>query len=232
VRHVPHASDGGIDIDITGRKLAEAALRDSEQRFRRVFEQSPLGKAMAGLDFRFRAVNPALCAMLGYTEDELIGRGFLDIVHPDDRETCAALGRSLIDGSVPQIQIEERFLRKSGDALWVSVNVGPIRDADGNILYTLGIIENIDERKRFAQTLLDSETRLRLLNERLEQQAEERAAQLRRERCLQNLPCGCLVEVLQEPALQERRFRQRNARSHRVRGLPRPWGRACGGGRG
>ena len=72
----------GIDVDITGRKLAEAALRDSEQRFRRVFEQSPLGKAMAGLDFRFRAVNPALCAMLGYTEDELIGRSFLDIVHP------------------------------------------------------------------------------------------------------------------------------------------------------
>ena len=178
------ARHSGIDVDITGRKLAEAALRDSEQRFRRVFEQSPLGKAMAGLDFRFRAVNPALCAMLGYTEDELIGRGFLDIVHPDDRENCAALGRSLIDGSAPQIQIEERFLRKSGDALWVSVNVGPIRDADGNILYTLGIIENIDERKRFAQALLDSETRLRLLNERLEQQAEERAAQLASSRAL------------------------------------------------
>ena len=160
------------------RKLAEAALRDSEQRFRRVFEQSPLGKAMAGLDFRFRAVNPALCAMLGYTEDELIGRSFLDIVHPDDRDRLRCTGRALVDGSAPQIQIEERFLRKSGDALWVSVNVGPIRDADGNILYTLGIIENIDERKRIAQALLDSETRLRQLNERLEQQAEERAAQL------------------------------------------------------
>jgi PAS domain S-box-containing protein len=168
----------GVDVDITGRKLAEAALRDSEERFRRVFEQSPLGKAMAGLDFRFRAVNPALCAMLGYAEDELIGRSFLDIVHPDDRENCAALGRTLLDGLAPQIQMEERFVRKTGDALWVSVNVGPIRDADGNILYTLGIIENIDERKRVAQALLDSETRLRLLNERLEQQAEERAVQL------------------------------------------------------
>ena len=58
------------------------------------------------------------------------------------------MGQALIDGTLPQIQLEERFLRKSGDALWVSVNVGPIRDADGNILYTLGIIENIDERKR------------------------------------------------------------------------------------
>ena len=168
----------GIDIDITGRKQAEAALRDSEERFRRVFEQSPLGKAMAGLDFRFRAVNPALCKMLDYTADELIGRSFLDVVHPDDREKCAALGQTLIDGSAPQIQIEERFVRRSGESFWVSVNVGPIRDADGRILYTLGVIENIDERKRFAQALLESETRLRLLNERLEHQAEERAAQL------------------------------------------------------
>jgi PAS domain S-box-containing protein len=159
---------GGVDIDITERKIAEAALRDSEQRFRRVFEQSPLGKAMAGLDLRFRAVNPALCKMLGYTEAELLGLSFLDIVHPDDRDACAAMGKSMADGSMPQIQIEERFLRKSGDPLWVSVNVGPIRDTDGRIVYTLGIIEDIDERRRYAQAL----------NERLEQQAEERAAQL------------------------------------------------------
>jgi PAS domain S-box-containing protein len=159
---------GGVDIDITERKLAEAALRDSEQRFRRVFEQSPLGKAMAGLDLRLRSVNPALCKMLGYTETELVGRSFLDIVHPDDRDACAELGKSMADGSMSQIQIEARFLRKSGDALWVSVNVGPIRDTDGRIVYSLGIIEDIDERKRSAQAL----------NERLEQQAEERAAQL------------------------------------------------------
>jgi PAS domain S-box-containing protein len=168
----------GVDVDVTSRKLAEAALRDSEQRFRRVFEQSPLGKAMAGLDFRFRAVNPALCDMLGYSDDELIGRSFLDVVHPEDRNNCATLGQALVDGSIPQIQMEERFLRKSGEPLWVNVNVGPIRDTDGRVLYTLGVIENIDERKRITQALLESETRLRLLNEQLEQQAEVRAAQL------------------------------------------------------
>src|SRR5262249_54740769 len=134
----------GVDVDVTSRKLAEAALRDSEQRFRRVFEQSPLGKAMAGLDFRFRAVNPALRAMLGYSEDELIGRSFLDVVHLDDRQNCATLGQALVDGAIPQIQMEERFLRKSGEPLWVNVNVGPIRDTDGSVLYTLGVIENID----------------------------------------------------------------------------------------
>ena len=168
----------GVDVDITDRKLAEAALRESEERFRRVFEQSPLGKAMAGLDFRFRAVNPALCDMLGYTEEELVGRSFLDLVHPDDHARCAAMGQALVDGTASQIQLEERFLRKSGDALWVSVNVGPIRDADDNMLYTLGIIENIDERKRITQALQDSEQQLRALNDRLEQQAGERASQL------------------------------------------------------
>jgi PAS domain S-box-containing protein len=168
----------GVDVDITARKRAEAALRESEERFRRVFEQSPLGKAMADLDFRFRSVNPALCAMLGYSEDELVGRSFLEVVHPDDRAACAELGKSLIEGMVPQIQREERFLRKSGAPLWVNVNVAPIRDADGNILYTLGVIENIDERRRITAALRESETRLRLLNERLARQAEERAAQL------------------------------------------------------
>ena len=168
----------GVDIDISDRKLAEAALRESEERFRRVYEQSPLGKAMADLDFRFRSVNPALCAMLGYTEAELVGRRFLDVVHPDDRELCSRLARSLIDGSAPQIQVEERFLRQSGDPLWVNVNVAPIRDADGNILYTLGVIENIEDRRQMTETLLESDTRLRLLNQRLAQLAEERSAEL------------------------------------------------------
>jgi len=168
----------GVDVDITDRKLAEAALRESEERFRRVFEQSPLGKAMAGPDFRFRAVNPALCAMLGYTEDELIGRSFLELVHPGDHAKRAAMERALLDGTAAQTQLEERFLRKAGDALWVNVNVGPIRDADGNMLYTLGIIENIDERKRITEALQNSEQKLRALNEQLEQQAAERSSQL------------------------------------------------------
>ncbi|HEX4172681.1 MAG TPA: PAS domain S-box protein [Acetobacteraceae bacterium] len=170
--------NSGVDVDITARKLAEAALRESEERFRRVFEQSPLGKAMAGLDLRFRSVNPALCTMLGYSEEELVGRSLLDVVHPDDRETHGRLGQSLINGSLPQIQVEQRLLRRSGDPLWVSVNVAPIRDAEGNSLYTLGVFENIDERRRMTEALRESETHLRLLNEQLARQATERDAQL------------------------------------------------------
>jgi len=143
-----------------------------------VFEQSPLGKATADLDFRLREVNPALCGMLGYTAEELIGRNLLELVHPDDRDNCYAVGRDLIAGTVPQIQLEERFIRKSGESFWVSVNVGPIRNLDGNVLYTLGVIEDIDERKRITQALEESERRLRELNEQLEIQVRERARQL------------------------------------------------------
>jgi PAS domain S-box-containing protein len=168
----------GVDIDITDKKAAEAALRESDARFSRIFEQSPVGKAMAGPDFRLRAVNPALCRMLGYQAEELIGRMFTEFVHPADLGPCIAAGQALMAGTVPQIELEERFVRKSGVSFWVRVVVGPIRDAEGNVLYTLGIIQDIDEHRRVLQQLTDSEDRLRKLNETLERQAQERALQL------------------------------------------------------
>ncbi len=164
--------------DVTDARRTEAALRDSEARFRQVFEQSPLGKATADLEMRFREVNPALCRMLGYSPEELVGKRFMDLVHPDDRGECLRQGRALLDGSIERVQIEERFLHKSGCPLWVSINVAPIREPDGTILYSLGIIEDIDERRRITQALHDSQERLRQLNERLEHDARRGAHQL------------------------------------------------------
>ena len=89
----------GVDVDVTEQRMSEAALRESQDRFRRVFEQSPLGKATLGRDFRLREVNPALCRMLGYATGELVGRNLLDIVHPDHRDKCYAQGQALLDGT-------------------------------------------------------------------------------------------------------------------------------------
>lgn len=168
----------GVDIDITNRKLSESALRESEERFRCVFEQSSLGKATADREFRFREVNPALCEMLGCTKEALIGTSLFDLVHPDARPVCQEKGRALIEGRVAQVRLEERFLRRSGEPFWVRLNVGPIRDAQGNILYSLPVIEDIDGRKRMTEALADSERRLRELNERLAHQVVRRARQL------------------------------------------------------
>jgi PAS domain S-box-containing protein len=151
--------------------LSPIALRESEERFRQVFEQNPLGMATADLDGRFCEANPALCQMLGYTAEELTRLSYLDIVHPDDREECAYRGRAVAAGATLHLQLEERFVRKSGEPVWVKINIRPIRGQDGTVLYTVGIIENIDERRQ-------AEEMLRRAHELLEQRIEERTLQL------------------------------------------------------
>src|SRR5581483_11603365 len=74
----------GAMQDLSDRKQAEVALRESEERFRRVFEEGPLGIALVGRDYRFLKVNSALCRMLDYREEELVQKSFPDITHPDD----------------------------------------------------------------------------------------------------------------------------------------------------
>jgi PAS domain S-box-containing protein len=125
--------------DISDRKSTEAALRESEERFRQAFEQSPLGMATADLAGRFREVNPALSRMLGYAADDLTRLSYLDIVHPDDWEECVRHGRAAAAGAVSQFQLEERFVRKSGEPIWVRINVSPIRGEDGEVLHTAPI---------------------------------------------------------------------------------------------
>jgi PAS domain S-box-containing protein len=157
--------------DISDRKSVEEALLESEERFRQVFEQSPLGMVTADLDGHLREVNPSLCQMLEYEAEELTRLTYLDIVLPEDREECARRGHAAATGATPHFQLEERFVRKSGEPVGVKINVCPIRGHDGRVLYTLGIIENIDER-RLAEEVL------RQANELLEQRIEERTLQL------------------------------------------------------
>jgi PAS domain S-box-containing protein len=157
--------------DISDKKSAEAALGESEERFRRVFEQSPLGMATADLDGRFREANPALSRMLGSSAEELTRLCYLDIVHVDDREECERQSHAAAAGEISHLQLERRFVRKSGDLIWLRLNISPMRGRDGRVLYTLGIIEKIDESRHAEETLQQ-------VNEHLEQRIEERTLQL------------------------------------------------------
>jgi PAS domain S-box-containing protein len=211
---------GVYSRDITDRKRAEEAQRDSEARFRRVFEQSPLAMATAGPDFRFREVNPALCQMLGYSLDELIGASFLDFVHPDDCAVCLQHGTAMAAGQLARLQLEERFLQKSGEPIWVKINVGPIRDTNGALLYTLGIIENIEDRRQI-------EAELRRLADELERRVRDHASELaetrdrlQRERLISEL----IVESTAEGIIvidNDMRHLLWNAGMERINGLPR-----------
>lgn len=142
-----------INRDITERKLAEVALRDSEERFRKIFEEGPVGMSFVDGEVRILKVNSALCSMLGYEPEELVGKSFQDITHPDDIPADQALANKLIQGEIPFYSLEKRYFRKNGEVVWAHLTASLLRDSSGHPLYGLGMIENIDERKQAEETL-------------------------------------------------------------------------------
>ncbi len=167
-----------LSAELDERELTQRTLRESEQRFRKMFEDAAIGVGIVGLDFRLQQVNRSLCEMLGYAEAELVGRTVREITHPDDIERDAALSRRVFDGAIPSYRIEKRFLRKDGEAVWASVSAAAIRDDKGRPLYGVCTAENVTERIRVAETLehlalFDGMTDLpnrTLLHERLSQE--------------------------------------------------------------
>jgi PAS domain S-box-containing protein len=144
----------GAMQDLTGRKSAESALRESEERFRRVFEEGPLGLALVGRDYRFLNANNALCKMTGYDEAELAGMSFVDITHPDDIEMDLELAAKLFKREVPFYQIQKRYLRKNGEIIWINLTASVIHGPDGEPLHGMAMVEDITEIKRTQEEAL------------------------------------------------------------------------------
>jgi PAS domain S-box-containing protein len=165
-RH-PEFGDVGISIhqDITELKQAQETLRGSEERFRGLFEQGPIGVALLGLDHRMTKVNPAFCRMLGYSEAELARMTPLDMTHPDDRYYCASLLGRLDKGEIPVCTMEKRYVKKSGEIMWVSLTASVIRDQEGRPVHGLGMIEDITERRQAAEKLAEQAALLDLAHD-------------------------------------------------------------------
>lgn len=132
--------------DITKHEEVRRRLSESEARFRTLFEHAPLGIAAADADGRYTMVNPAFCAMLGYSAEELLCRTFYDVTHPEDRETNRALTNALYAGELSTFRLEKRYVRKSGEIIWAAVTVARVNRRDG-ALYTFGVHEDITERR-------------------------------------------------------------------------------------
>jgi len=151
----------GIMIDITERKRTEDALRDSEERFRKIFEEGPLGMAIVGRDVKPIRANATLCQMLGYTEEELSQLSFSEITHPDYADRDSALAQKLFAGEIPSFKVEKRYIKKNGEILPVMLVASAMRDREGAITHSLGMMEDISERKRAEEALRESEETLR-----------------------------------------------------------------------
>ena len=134
--------------DITERKQAEKVLRESEERFRNIFEEAPIGMAVVGMDGTLLQVNKAFCAMLGYGEQELAARTLSDITHPDDVGKDGLLAAQMLKGAITSYKVEKRYLRKNCETLWADLTATVIRDHRGQPTYGMVMLENIIERKR------------------------------------------------------------------------------------
>lgn len=155
--------DGSVDYllsqfqDITERRRQEETLKANEERFRGYFDASPIGMGIAGPDKLWQRVNPALCAMLGYGQEELMGRSWTELTHPEDlgedeRQFARMLARE-VDG----YRMEKRFLRKDGEVVSTILSVRGVHGADGRLLYAVKQIQDITVRKRQEEALRVSE---------------------------------------------------------------------------
>ncbi|MCL4519284.1 MAG: PAS domain S-box protein, partial [Thaumarchaeota archaeon] len=147
--------------ELRARVSAEDTLRASEERLQKVFEQGPLGMAILDLDYRWVSVNPRLCEMLGYTQDELTKLTFVDITHPDDIEPDLEQSKKLLSAEIPLYKMEKRYIKKGGEVLWILLTGSVVRDDQGTPLYFFAMIEDITQRKTMEQALSRSESLLR-----------------------------------------------------------------------
>lgn len=147
--------------DMTEQMLAVRALRKSEEGFRKIFEENPIGMVLANLDFKTTRVNNALCGMLGYAEAELLGRD-LRSLSLEGRNQIEGITR-VMTGQITSFQMEMRFSTKRGRAVWGHVTTSMLKDGENSPLYLVQMIENVSDRKKSEEQLLGYQEQLQSL---------------------------------------------------------------------
>lgn len=145
-----------ITQDITERKRVEEELLESEAKFRNLFEHSPLGESITGIDGSLH-VNKAFCEILGYSEDELMTKKWMDITYPDEIQQTNEVNQALLNGSIEHARFEKRYIHKNGKIVWADVSSYLQRDKKGEPQYFITTVNDITERKRAEDELHQSQ---------------------------------------------------------------------------
>jgi PAS domain S-box-containing protein len=132
--------------DLSARRRVDAALRESEERFRVAFDAAAVGMALTSIDGRWLKVNGAFCEFVGYTAEELMTMSYQEITHPDDLEPDLSLGLRMLAGEFDSFQMEKRYRRKDGRYVPVLLSVALVRDADGSPAYSVAQILDLSGR--------------------------------------------------------------------------------------
>jgi two-component system, cell cycle sensor histidine kinase and response regulator CckA len=143
----------GVVHDISEYQATVNTLKESEAKFRSTFNQSPVAKAMVGLDKRFIRYNRAFCRFLGYSEEELIGKTIADITFSQDKELGMKELQQILEGTLQISTVQKRYVKKNGEIVWGEVQISLVRDSDGKPLYFLPAILDLTERKHSEENL-------------------------------------------------------------------------------
>jgi PAS domain S-box-containing protein len=154
--------------NITARKQADAALQESEDKFKYVFDHSNIGKSITSLSGEIQ-LNQAFCEMLGYSQDETHKQVWQHITHPDDIEASQTFIAALLSGERDSGRFIKRYLHKNGSIVWADVSTSLRRDKAGQPLYFMTSVIDITERKQLEDLLVKQAERLRRSNTELEQ---------------------------------------------------------------
>jgi diguanylate cyclase (GGDEF)-like protein/PAS domain S-box-containing protein len=142
-----------VVLDITARRHADLIAPRRTEGFEEVFESAPIGTGLLDTEGRWLLVNRALCEITGYTSDELIGKRFDGIVHPEDAGSDLVQRQRLEDGEIPAFQVEQRFFDAAGETISAILSMSLVRGRDGEPLHYIAQLQDISERKQLEDQL-------------------------------------------------------------------------------
>ena len=158
-----YPSEEGLAVyfrDVTKRKQGEKQLREAEERFRSAFDNTPVGMALVSPGGGYLQVNRAFCELLGYSEEELLEKTYMDLTHAEDYEISMFYARQVDSGALENYTVEKRYVHAEGYPVWVSLSVSLVKDADGVPLHYISQIQDVEERKQAESALHEDTERL------------------------------------------------------------------------